>query len=463
MFNMLTIGKKAVAITEKQLEVTGHNIANENTPGYSRQRVVQEAADPLQLVYANIGTGVNLVRVERMRDLYLDAEFRKQYGNTGYWGSMTKNLQELEKNVIETSEHGINQMINNFFNDWEFLSNNPFSTIHRMDVVNSTEQMIRGFQDLYRSIEDKIQDVKYQMMDSAQRINEIAVDLANIMDYISYHKVMETPINDVMDKFDLLIDELSNYGDVTIKTRDNGTMSVYFGTVELVRNNEPQTLIIEDRVNSMTDETEFFISWDNIKNDVNSISGLTTGSIKALYDLKDKILPSYLEKLDQMVVEIADQVNAIHTLGYNLTDPTTTGYYFFDPNTKGVKSFSLSKEVLADPGFIATSLTGASGDNQISLMITDLRKSQTFGNEQTLTESFADLVYVVASDVKFSITSADRSQLISDQTDNFREAVKGVSINEESANLVKYQAAYQAAAKIITVADEMLKTIINMV
>jgi flagellar hook-associated protein 1 FlgK len=273
---------------------------------------------------------------------------------------------------------------------------------------------------------------------------------------------MGTPINDILDSYDLLLDELSGFGNIQVHERENGTFSVYLGTVELVRNNEPQTLILEDRVNSMTGEKEFFISWDNIKNDVNGFSGLTTGSIKALYDLKDVILPGYQKKLDELVVQFAKEVNAIHFDGFsNFTPPTNRGF-FFDPNITGVMDFKLSKEVLSDSNFIAASLTGASGDNQIALKMTDLRLAKVFGG-QTITENFADIVYFVGNDVKLAMSSENRAGMLAKQSDNFRESVKGVSINEETANLMQYQQSYQAAARIISVADDMLKTILGLV
>jgi flagellar hook-associated protein 1 FlgK len=353
-------------------------------------------------------------------------------------------------------------MINEFFNKWEFLTNNPYSTIHRMDLVDASQKMIESFQDLYRSIEFKIDDVKFQMRTAVDRMNQISDDLAHILNSISMNEAMGTPINDLLDKYDLLLDELSSYGNVSVQERENGTKSVYFGTVELVRNSEARHLQIEDRVNSMTGEAEYFISWDDIKNDVNGISGLTTGSLRAMYDLKDVILPGYLQKLDNMAVQIVKSVNDIHKKGYNITDPPATGAFFFAPKVTGVMDFSLSKEVLSDPAFIAASLTGATGDNQIALMITDLRQAQIFDG-QTLTEHFADFVYEIGNDVKMSKQSSERSTMLSQQSDNFRESVKGVSINEETANLMQYQQAYQAAARIISVADEMFKTIIALV
>jgi flagellar hook-associated protein 1 FlgK len=458
MFNMMSIGKKAVTAAEKQLEVTANNMANVDTQGYSRQRVIQEDADPINHYWANIPNGVNLVRIERMRDLYLDIEYRKQNGDLGYWGTRSQNLQELEKNVIETSEYGINAMINNFFNAWESLSDNPFSTIHRMDVVSSAEDMIYRFQDLYRSIDDKIVEIKFKLEDAANRINQISDDMAHILNQISMNEAMGTPHNQLLDKFDLLLDELSGYGNVSVQTRENGTKSVYFGTVELVRNNEPQHLQIVNEKNYKGD-LEYFLAWDNIKT---PLSGVNTGSIMALYDLKDNILPGYQQKLDELAVQITQQVNAIHTQGYNNFKPPSNGNDFFDPETTGVMNWKISKEVAKDPDFIATSLDTFSGDNQIALQITDLRHSKTFFGS-TLTEAFADVVYIVGNDVKMAKQSEARADLIARQTDGFRESVKGVSVNEETANLMKYQQTYQAAAKIISAADEMLRTILGMV
>ena len=457
MFNMLSIGKKALQANEKQLETTAHNISNVNTPGYSRQRVVQENSSPILNYFGNMGTGVDLVRVERMRDIGLDNEYRKLNNQLGYWDTTAKHLTDLEKNILETTEFGIGTMINNFFNSWELLSNNPFSTIHRMEVVEAAERMTESFRDLYRSIDDRVLDVKYSMQASADRINQIGEELASLISNITHHNADGRPINDLMDKFDLLIDELSYYGEVQVHHRENGTFSVYLGTDELARNDHYNKINLVEKSNMQTGEKEFFLSWNN---SYMPIEGLKTGSLKALNDLKDSILPGYQQKLDDLAVQIAKAVNSIHTQGIS-DHIDNSGTYFFNPLVTGVMDFTLSKAVSTDPEYIVTSLTGATGDNQIALMITDLRQSKIFDG-QTLTEAFADIVYGIGQDVKLSKISTDRSSMMVQQTDNFRESVKGVSINEETANLLKYQQAYQAAAKIISIADDMMKTIIGL-
>lgn len=458
MFNMLSIGKKAIATNEKHLETTAHNIANANTPGYSRQRVIQQAADSITSPFGNVGTGVEILRIERMRDLHLDNEYRKQNSNTGYWDTMSQKLSELEKNVLETTEFGISARINNFFNSWESLANNPYSTIHRMDVIDSASQMTDAFKDLYRSIEDKRQEMKHSLKATADRINEIADELSTLVNHISQNTVDNKPANDLMDRYDLLIDELSTYGNVQVHHRENGTSSIYLGTDELVRNNTVNRLNLIEGENLMTGEQQIFLAW----NDSHSqISGLTSGSIKAMNDLQNSILPDYQKKLDELVVQIAEKVNSIHTQGYNNVNPSHAGSYFFNPTVTGVMDFNVSNEVLSNPDFIATSVNGASGDNKIALMITDLRYEKVF-NDQTLTESFADIVYGIGQDVRLSNNSAERSKMLSQQTDKFRDSVKGVSINEETANLLKYQQAYQAAAKIVSIADDMMKIVISL-
>jgi flagellar hook-associated protein 1 FlgK len=459
MLNMLSIGKKAVMTSQKQLEVTAHNIANVNTPGYSRQRLIQENSFHIEDAIANWGTGVEMIRVERMRDLQLDAEFRRFNSSSGYWNTMAKNLTELEKNILETTEFGVSANINGFFNAWESLSLHPFSTIHRMDVVNSADSMVRSFQDLYRNIDAKINDVKHQLVAAKDRINQISEDLSKLIEHISLDTADNRPANDLLDRFDLLIDELSTYGNVTVYKRENGTMSVYLGSEELCRNGVANKLKVVERENFHTGQHEFFIGWTH---NGHKPCGIHTGSLNALYDLKDTILPGYQKNLDELVVQIAQQVNDIHRLGFNTIDPSHGGIDFFAPDVKGVMSFSLSKEVLKDPKFISASINGASGDNQIALMITDLRLSKTFDGI-TLTERFADIVYNVGSDVRMAKQSSERSDMLTRQSDNFRDSVKGVSMNEETANLIKFQQSYQAAAKIISVADEMFRTIIGMV
>lgn len=458
MFNMLSIGKKAVVANEKNLETTAHNIANVNTKGYSRQRVITEAAMPLNDAIGNYGNGVDIVRIERMRDLHLDNEYRKLNSNTGYWGTMSSKLSELEKSFIETSEYGINTMINQFFDKWEALANNPYSDVHRLDVIHSANLMTDSFKDLYNSIEGKREELKFTLKDQANRINEISEELASLTTQISQNTATNKPANDLLDKFDLLIDELSGFGNVQVHRRDNGTTSIYLGSDELVRNNISNKLVYTERRNLETDEEEVFLALSNTNSKVN---GLTTGSVKAIYDLRDTVLTDYLSQLDKLAVEISDKVNSIHTKGFNNSNPPQTGAFFFNENVSGVKNFNISNEISSNPSFIATSLTGQQGDNQIALAITRLRYDKVF-DDKTITETFADFIYEVGQDIKIANHNAERTKMLSGQTDSFREAVKGVSINEETANLLKFQQAYQAAAKIMSIADDMMKLIIGL-
>ncbi len=458
MFNMLSIGKKALTATEKNLEVTAHNISNANTEGYSRQRVIQESSIPVSDAHGFYGTGVDVVRLERMRDLHLDTEFRKLNSNTGYWDSMSSNLNHLEKSILETSEYGISSMINNFFSKWEALANNPYSEVHRNDVIDATSQMTDSFKNLYNSIEESRESLKFTLQDTANRINDISEELASLSNQISQNRNSNTPANDYLDKFDLLIDELSQYGNVQVHQRDNGTISVYFGTDELVRNNVSNKLVFTESTNLETNEQETYLIWSNTRS---KISGLDSGSIKAIYDLRDIVLPEYMSQLDNLAVQLTEEINNIHLKGYDITSPATAGRYFFNSEITGVRNFQLSNEILENPANIAVSSSGQAGDNKIALAITDLRNSKVF-DDKTLTESFADYIYIIGRDVKTANQNAERTSMLSKQTDKFRESVKGVSINEETANLMKYQQAYQAAAKIISIADDMIKTIIGL-
>jgi len=459
MFNMLSIGKKAVMTAQKQLEITAHNMSNVDTEGYSRQRLIQEPSVYVQDALGNYGTGVDMVRIERMRDLQLDVEYRKYNSDHGYWGTMSKNLTELERNILETSDFGVNAMINGFFDSWETLSLNPFSTVHRMDVAEAAQKMINAFTHLSDSIEAQKKAIKYDLIAAADHINKISEDLSQVITKLAMDNVDNRTANDLLDKFDLLVDELSTYGNVKVYHRENGTISVYLGTDELCRNNIANKLQLEEGENLMTGEPYMYLGWKVVGT---PIAGLHSGSLNAMMDLKDKILPDYQKQLDDLVVKIVKTVNDIHLTGHSTADPTAPAAFFFAPKVTGVHDFTLSKEILANPGFIAASIDGFTGDNQIALAIADLRNQDAFGGE-TLTGSFANIIYNIGSDIRMANQSADRTSMIVDQTNKFRESVKGVSINEESANLMQYQHTLQAASKIISIADEVFQTIVNMI
>ena len=181
MNDLLSIGKKALQVSLKNLDVTGQNIANINTDGYSRQRVVQTAAEPSQNALAFHGNGVNIQRIERVRDERLDTEFRKENSNYNYWKKMSDELSQLEMDLQEPSDYGLSANLNNFWDKWDELANLPHSEISRESLKAAAEMLINSFHNLDTHMVDRKKNLNTELENIAEDINSITKQLANLM------------------------------------------------------------------------------------------------------------------------------------------------------------------------------------------------------------------------------------------------------------------------------------------
>ncbi len=458
MFQLIAVGKRALQVTEKQIETASNNISNVNTEGYTRQRVIQESGMPLELAYASVGTGVYIQSIERMRDEMLDTNYRESQTGLGYWEKRSDILEKLETTLNEPSDYGLSNKINKFFSSWDSLASNPGSESYRMDLISNTEQMTSGFNSLHENLSGYIQSIDDDLISSVNRVNEIAQELADLSQDISFAEGQTSVPNDMLDKYDLLLDELSKYGNVVVKNKEYGQRAIYFGTDIIVDGAAARQIGFENATTNGVGVHN--IVWDN---NGDKINGLNNGELLSLIDLRDNGISGYLDTLDQIADTIKENVNSLHLNGYDNTANKEKGHLFFDGDSQGAKDFKLNSIIADDPDKISTSLSGEIGDNEIALEIANLRSSLSIDDKTSITEAYANLIYQIGSDASDTKNKQENQDLITTQIDEFRDAIKGVSLNEETADLIKYQQMYQAAAKIISLADDMLKVILGLV
>ncbi len=457
MFDLLSIGRKALSVAEQNLQTTGHNISNVNTEGYSRQRVIQESSIPVSDYNAYYGTGVEAVRIERMRDLYLDDSYREENSELNSWGRMSEKLQELESELNELSDYGLATDLSAFWDSWEALADNPADSTYRLSVLSAAEKLSNSFQRVYGTISDKYTEVDEEIQTVASEVNGIADELAGLNKQITMARQQGTPANDLEDKYDALLDELSQYGNVSVQETASGSRVVYFGTDQLVTHDSARHIEVRTRVVDGLQKST--LDWADTQSGIN---GLTQGQLNGLLKLRDEHLTNYMDRLDNLAVNLSQQFNAIHRQGSGIGDPPSTNLDFFASDITGAADFRLSDAIANSPDKIATSLGGEEGDNRIALQIAGLRSDTSMGN-QTFGEYYASTISQIGKDTSTAETQAETLELTTNQIDNYRESVKGVSLDEESVNLLNYQRSYQAAAKIIEMADELMGTVIGLV
>ena len=179
-----------------------------------------------------------------------------------------------------------------------------------------------------------------------------------------------------------------------------------------------------------------------------------------MYEARDKIIPKYRQRLDRLAGSMIDQVNQLHSAGYGLNG--STGFNFFNSVFTDAANISVNNELIIDPAKVVASASGEQGDNIVALDIQDLRNVKVLDNNtRSLNDFYNGIVGELGIETNTAISFTNNFELLVHQIENAKESVQGVSLDEEMTNLIRYQHAYDAAARVITAMDQALDTVIN--
>jgi flagellar hook-associated protein 1 FlgK len=413
---------------QQAIDVTGHNIANANTAGYSRQEAVLEPT-AAYLIPANsvnngsgaqLGSGVDVAAIQRVRDQFLDLQYRAQQMSLGDATARTNSLGQAQTAFAEPSDNGIQAQLARFWDAWSAVANAPEDAGARAALVTGAQTLTTTF----RAVSDQLTTVAQQAQDEYDAITgpsgdvgNMASQLAGLNRAIGDAVVRGQQPNDLMDQRDQLIDRLSQLAQVSVTDTGDSRLRVDFGGITLV---DPST------------PTGY--NWPQT---------LTTpgGKLGALLDLASPSGPAltYRSQLDAVARDLVTSVNALHT-----STP------FFDP--AGTTAATIN--VVATTATVQTGSTGAAGANDVAQAIAGLRGGTT-------DQLYQGLVAQVGTQTQAAETAQATSQSLSDAVDSRRQSVAGVSLDEEMMNLMRFQRGYQASARTMTTMDDMLDTLVN--
>jgi flagellar hook-associated protein 1 FlgK len=447
-FYGIELGIRALRAFQLGMEVTGHNVANVNTPGYTRRRVVfaptpEYAVNPR----LRIGSGVMAQSIQRLRDMMLEQRVNHHSANLAQLNILRDQLQRIESLFNEPGEHGISARLDALFNAFEELATRPDSMAARQSVVQAASALADAFRSLHRDLTAQ----ESQLMEGAQariaEANQLAAQLGRLNEQIRAATASGAEPGDLLDQRDRLITRLSELVGARAHYAQDGSVMVYVDGHTLVQDGAafplPTTLDIANR------------SLDSTPTDIRIQSGELRGLMDALANLQ-----SYRADLNTLANTLITQVNAIHSTGYALDN--NTGYLFFDGTD--ASNISLHADI-SDPSHIAAaSVPDAPGNGGVARALADLRSApQAALGGVSLTQFYRNLVGRVGNDAQVSKNRAESQQLTVEHLQNLREAVAGVSLDEEAANIVKYQRSYQAAAKMISTFDALLEDMLQFV
>lgn len=453
--SILSIASTALRTQQEAINVTSHNIANAATEGYSRQRPVLSQLDPLRTPDGLFGTGVMVEDVQRIRDAYLDSAYRSESSEYQEQGVRSGILGQLETLMSEPGDGGLSSILDQFFSAWSALATNPTSNTARGTVRNEALKLTEQLHKLAADMDTLRQDTEFRLASSVDRVNALAEEVARLNRAIAADETGGETSGDLRDARDRAIDELATLIPVQVMERENGNVGVLTSGLSLVDAAHHGTL--EIRVSGGTVR----LGLVGHPNDLPDLGGQTGGMISLL----NGDLPDARASLDALAEALVIDINAIHRTG---TSPDgSTGIDFFDPAGIQANTIALSADILTDIGFLSAGTGGASGEyragaNDIALSLAGLRDSDSGTLGTSYAEHFRTLATEIGFSVRSSLDAVEVHRTLAEQADVRRSSYSGVSTDEELVRLIEFQTAYSAAARVVTVADEMLDTLLRM-
>jgi flagellar hook-associated protein 1 FlgK len=452
LFGLLNMGKDSLAAQQRALDVTSHNIANANTPGYSRQRAILGTNRPLDTMTPDsystsgqYGTGAQVSSVQRVRDLFLDTQVRDSTMSLNNWQEREQALSQVQEIFMELGDDAINSDLNAFWDSWHALAQDPTSTSYRMDVWQKGQKVAASLNRIYNELNDLRLSIDDNLAADVVQINTLADKVAKLNVQIMETEATGQHANDLRDQRDLLVDQLAEYADIQVSENPRGAYTVSINEYNLVQ--EGTTMRLSTYINSKNDGLRD-IYWTN----TGQPAVIEGGKIAGILAARDEIVPGYMQQVAAFGQSLTTQVNAQHnTVGLTLSGAPAGDFFTFDAITN-IISVAMAHTAVAD---IAAARFGqGAGDNGNAVAMANLR--------DTINDQYVSMVSDYGQAAQNAQMYVDMKSSVKAQLEERRDGVSGVSLDEEMANMIKFQQAYNAAARMITTVDEMLTTVLNM-
>lgn len=520
-FMGLETARRGMFTQQSALHTTGHNISNANTPGYTRQRINFQQTEPYPNASLNrpqipgqVGTGVEAGSIQRVRESFLDVQYRGENNKLGYWETRAEAFNKLEEVLNEPSESGLSKTMDQFWQSLQDLAVNPTNPGARSVVRQRGIAVAETFNYLHNSLSSIQRDLKNELSVTEKEINSITYQISKINGQIADVEPHSYLPNDLYDERDRLIDQLSSMVNIKVDYTSSGGNSLKMAdgqaVIKMVSDNgkELGILVSGDRSNDVTvnfdgmGESVKTVSIGQSKFDFNDMK--TTGKLKALvdsygYEAGGKVAGVYSEmmtKLDDLAYTFATEFNKVHEGGVSPNDilegEKAENPFFADADNATIQRagfagrIELAQEIHNSLDNIATAqgeekfdLNGVQyvdatvGDSSNALALSNVfNKPFEYAEDFTPTNIADDemanfrnyyegVIGGMAVLSQEAVRLTQNSGSLREAVDSRRKSVSSVSLDEEMTNMIQFQHAYNASARMITLQDEMLDKIIN--
>ena len=458
LFGALSIAVRSLYAQEGALDTTANNISNVNTPGYSRELPILNEAPPLDTGQVSIGNGVDFDGVQSVRDNILELRIDQETQQQNQLQSYVNSMNQVQSLFNETEGAGISDALNQFFNSFQQLADNPTDIPSRQAVISAGQDLAAAFQQTGQQLSTIQQGIDQQVVQTVNEINSDTTQLATLNEQISSLQGNSEQAGMLQDQQYSLLNNLSQLVDVAVTNTNSGGLTVTTTNgVPLVAGGQNFSL------STATDSSTGF--QDIYSQGADVTSSFIGGQLAGLLQARDQTIPSVLSNLDNLAAGIINSVNAQSQEGYDLNGAKGTN--FFQPvvqPTPGSNAGAAENMAVAitDPSLIAASSDGTQGDNANALALANIQNGAVV-NGDTATDFYSSLVSEVGNDVSSATDEQESVGLVLTQLQNQRSDTSGVSLDEEAANLILYQRAYEAAAEVVAAINSITSDFIQTV
>jgi flagellar hook-associated protein 1 FlgK len=474
----LDMALRALQAQQTGIDVTGHNVANANTEGYSRQNVQIVATEPFTMPGTNrsttagqLGTGSIAKNIERARDAFLDAQFRTESGGQANALARQDALQQVETVLDEPAGIGLNSLLNSFYTNMNQVASDPSDLPTRTAFTEQAVSLAQSFNRISGQMTTIQQGLDNEVVSNVSTINQLTNQIVQLNKTITQVEFSGQAANDLRDQRDTAIDRLSQMVQTSVTEIPAGSTNAGSVTVSI-----GGQVLVDGATNTKTDlgtttsvTNAPFVDVTFGTAPASPLATLGNASIAAKIKVRDIDIggagTGYLAQLDTIATNLATAVNTLHSTGFDAYG--NAGGAFFTGGTSAA-TIAVNPTIQADPNLIAaSSVSGAVGNNDVILKIAGLRDSMAAAtpplpaNTPTSLAAYNSLIADLGTNNQSAGNDADTQGSLVTLLNQRRQSLSGVSLDEEATNMIRYQRAYEAAARMMTANDEMLDKLIN--
>jgi flagellar hook-associated protein 1 FlgK len=471
LFGTLSMANRSLQTQRAGTEVAGHNLANVNTPGYSRQRVDIDTSIAIPSEMGPQGTGADAVGIQQLRDALLDRQIVTETSVRGAYEAKQRALQlgqavlgqQIDRQATGAEgsaassgiggQHGIAEEMSDLFNAFKGMGASVTSIPARQEVIKTAQDLATQFNQVSTRLANLRTTLNDSLASDVEQANLALGDIAKLNQQIVAVEI-GTPAkaNDLRDARQKRIEDLAKLVNITTTANPNGSVDIAIDSVPMVVGP-----ILQDTLEAYDAGGGQFL--------VRTVTGgaalnLTGGTMQGTMDARDNDLTALQTSIDTLAATLISEVNAVHSTGFGLGG--TSGEVFFTGATAA--DIALNANLANDPGLIqGGGVAGAPGDNAVAVQLGQLADvNHAALSNQTLLKNYNQTVAALGQALNGTNTQLTNQQLVENMLLRQRDSVSGVSLDEEMTDLIKFQRAFEASAKLIVTVDELLQTVLSL-